>query len=94
MFPRVHLDADDEARVAQESILQLAEAEELGFALVFCAGARLAIALVEHHLFAVMGPAFDVGVGAEDFADVAGRLETKTDTERSDRDRPRGPMWK
>ena len=70
----MHLDADDEAGVAQERVLQLAEAEEFRFALVFCAGAGLAVALVEHHLFAVVGPAFDVGVGAEQLAHAAGGL--------------------
>ena len=71
----VHADADDEAGVAQESILQLAEADEFGFALgFFAAGGRVsmpgcAVAFVEHHLLAVVGPAFDVGVGAEELAD-------------------------
>ena len=37
-------------------------------------GAGLAVALVEHHLLGVVGPAFDVGVGAENFADGGGEL--------------------
>ncbi len=41
----VHLDADDEARVAQQSVLQLAEAQEFGLALVFRAGAGLTVAV-------------------------------------------------
>ena len=73
-FAGVHLDADDEAGVAQQCVLELAEAEELGFALVLGAGAGLAVTLVEHHLFAVVGPALDVSVGAEQLADAAGRL--------------------
>jgi hypothetical protein len=35
ILPGMHLDADDEARVAQQRILQLAEAQELRLALVF-----------------------------------------------------------
>ncbi len=70
----MELDGVDEAGVAEEGVLELAEADEFGFALVFCAGAGLAVALVEHHLLGVVGPAFDVGVGAEEFADLAGEL--------------------
>ena len=41
---------------------------------VFGACAGLAVSLVEHHLLGVVRPAFDVGVGTEDLADLAGEL--------------------
>ena len=72
----MHFDADDEAGIAQQRVLQLAEAQELGFALVFGAGAGLAVAIVEHHLLGVVRPAFDVRRCAEDLAHAARRLRS------------------
>ena len=70
----MHLDADDEARVAQQRILQLAEADELCLARIFRTGARLAVAFVQHHLLAVVRPAFDICIGAEQLADLGVHL--------------------
>ncbi len=90
----VHLDADDKAGVAQQCVLQLTEAQELGFALILGAGAGLAVAIVEHHLLGIVRPSFDVGVRAKDLADAARRLQRPQDTGCSGRDRLRVLTWR
>ena len=85
----VHLDADDVACIAQQRVLQLAEATASPRAVV--RPARLAVALIEHHLFAVMRPALGVGVGAEQLADRRRAPVASRGTARSGRGRPRGP---
>ena len=58
----------------KQRVLQLAEAEQPRFALVLRTHARLPVALVEHHLLAVMRPALDVSVCTQQLAHFARRL--------------------
>ncbi len=68
----MNADGHDETCIAQQRILQLAQADELLFACIF--RHNLAIAFVQHHLLAVVRPAFNVGVRADQLADVRWEL--------------------
>ena len=60
----MHLYSRDEARIAQQRVLQLPEPQ---FQIA------LAIAFVQHHLLRVVRPALGVGTAAEQLADLGGR---------------------
>ena len=71
----MHADADDEARIAQQRILQLPKPNQLRLALgPFAPTARLPVSLVQHHLLAVMRPAFDVRIRADQLANLRRKL--------------------
>src|ERR1700683_3315067 len=72
----VHLDADYKPGVAQQRILQLSESDHFGITGVARARSRLAVALIEHHLLAIVGPAFGIRVGSQKLAHLAWRLRS------------------
>src|SRR6516165_643308 len=61
----MHLDAHDIAGIAQQRVLQLSDAQF---------GIAVAIALVEHHLFGVVCPSFDVRAAPNQLAYLRGEL--------------------
>src|SRR5580692_9949119 len=70
----MHLDAYNETGIAQQSILQLPQANHFGIPVVACPSTRLAITLVKHHLLAIVGPPFGIGVCSQNLAYGAWRL--------------------
>src|SRR5215467_11696251 len=64
----MHLDTNDEAGIAQESVLQLPKPQlQKGNVMISVNSRSAAIAFIEHHLLAVMRPAFSVGTTAKQF---------------------------
>ena len=72
---RVHLDAHDKTRITQQRILQLAQTQFQEFLILFEGQIRIAsIALIQHHLLAIVRPAFYIGSSAQELADFRWRL--------------------
>src|SRR5580704_564578 len=70
----MHLDPNYETGVSQQGILQLPKADQERVARVPCARAGLTVALIEHHLLRVVGPAFNVRRGSKKLADLGGSV--------------------
>src|SRR6202046_1813818 len=70
----MHLDAYYKTGIAEQRILQLPQANHFGVAGIACPRPRLAVTLVQHHLLAIMRPAFCIGVGSQKLAHSAWRL--------------------
>src|SRR5271156_2455711 len=70
----VHFNTHDEPRIAQQRILQLPQANQFRLARILGARSRLPKSFIQHHLLAIMRPAFRVRSGAQQHARSRGRL--------------------